>query len=113
MTLRESFKRGNAEEWTVARIAELSVQEIKQLRDNAERLNEPSLVERCRTALQHARSHRAPQTQSKPYPPIMALLLISRVNAFDARGVSLQDTRSSWSGVRQADGKDLVALWAD
>ena len=113
MTLRESFKRGNAEEWTLARIAELSVQEIKQLRDNAERLNEPSLVERCRTALQHARSHRGQKTQSKPGPPIKARRLIARVKAFEARGVFLQDTRSSWSGVRPADGKVVMALWAD
>jgi len=113
VSLREPVRRGDPEEWTAARIAELSVQEIKQLRDNAERLNEPSLVERCRTALQHARSHRAQKTQSKPGPPIKARRLIARVKAFEARGVSLQDTRSSWSGVRQADGKVVVALWAD
>lgn len=58
MNARDAFKRGNAEEWTLARIGELSVQEIKQLRDNAERLNEPSVVELCRVALQDARSSR-------------------------------------------------------
>lgn len=113
MTLRESFKRGNAEEWTVARIAELSVQEIKHLRDNAERLNEPSLVERCRAALQQARSHRGKQAQRKSGAPAKARRLIARVKAFEARGVSLQDARSSWSGVRPADGKVVMALWAD
>jgi hypothetical protein len=113
MSLRESFKRGNAEEWTVARIAELSVQEIKHLRDNAERLNEPSLVERCRAALQQARSHRGQQAQRKSAAPAKVRRLIARVKAFEARGVSLQDTRSSWSGVRPADGKVVMALWAD
>ena len=58
MNERDAFKRGNAEEWTLARVVELSVQEIKQLRDNAERLNEPSVVELCRAALQDARSSR-------------------------------------------------------
>jgi hypothetical protein len=59
ITGRDVFKRGNAEEWTAARIGELTVQEIKQLRDNAERLNEPGVVELCRVALQDARSSRA------------------------------------------------------
>ena len=58
MNARDAIKRGNAEEWTLARIGALSVQEIKQLRDNAERLNEPSVVELCRVALQDARSSR-------------------------------------------------------
>jgi hypothetical protein len=58
MNERDAFKRGNAQEWTLARVVDLSVQEIKQLRDNAERLNEPSVVELCRVALQDARSSR-------------------------------------------------------
>src|SRR3954465_3886953 len=98
MTLRESFKRGNAEEWTVARIAELSVQEIKHLRDNAERLNEPSLVERCRAALQQARSHRGQQAQRKSGAPAKARRLIARVKAFEARRVAPPGTPSRLGG---------------
>ena len=112
MTGRDAFKRGNAEEWTLARIGELSTQEIKQLRDNAERLNEPSVVELCRAALRDARSSRG-RALRKPGPRTKARRLIARVKAFEARGVYLQDARTSWSGVRKADGKVVMALWAD
>ncbi|HEU4924085.1 MAG TPA: hypothetical protein VFT23_13535 [Burkholderiales bacterium] len=112
MYVRDAFKRGNAEEWTLARIGELSVQEIKQLRDNAERLNEPSVVELCRVALQDARSSRGGALR-KSGPRTKARRLIARVDAFEARGVFLQDARTSWGGVRKADGKVVMALWAD
>jgi hypothetical protein len=49
------FKHGNALEWTPERIARLSPLEIKQLRANAERLNEPELVALCGEALKAAR----------------------------------------------------------
>lgn len=113
MNAHDPFKRGNAEEWTAARIGELSVQEIKQLRDNAERLNEPSLVERCKEALQHARSRGHQMAHRKAGPRTKARRLIARIKAFEARGVYLQDARTSWGGVRQADGKVVMALWAD
>ena len=87
-------------------------QEIKQLRDNAERLNEPSVVELCRAALQDARSSRG-RALRKPGPRTRAGRLIARVKAFEARSVFLQDARTSWSGVRKADGKVVMALWAD
>ncbi len=112
MNAQDAFKRGNAEEWTLARIGQLSVQEIKQLRDNAERLNEPSIVELCRVALQDARSSRG-RVLRKLGPRTKARRLIARVNAFEARGVFLQDARTSWSGVRKTDGKVVIALWAD
>jgi hypothetical protein len=112
MTGRDASRRGNADEWTLARISELSPQEIKQLRDNAERLNEPSVVELCRAALQDARSGRD-RSPRKSRPGTQARRLIARVKAFEARGVFLQDARTSWSGVRKADGKVVMALWAD
>jgi hypothetical protein len=112
MSARDAFKRGDAARWTLARIGELSVQEIKQLRENAERLNEPSVVELCRAALRDARSSRARALRT-PGPATKARRLIARVNAFEARGVALQDARTSWSGVRKADGKVVMALWAD
>ena len=113
MTARDAFKRGNADKWTVARIGELSVQEIKQLLGNAERLDEPTLAERCRAALRGARSiHREP-ARHESGARTKARHLIARVKAFEARGVYLQDARTSWSGVRKADGKVVMALWAD
>lgn len=113
MTTRDAFKRGNAEEWTVARIGELSIQEIKQLLENAERLDEPTLVERCRAALRGARSSHRQVAPGKSGARTKARHLIARVKAFEARGVFLQDARSSWSGVRKADGQVVMALWAD
>ncbi len=113
MTARDAFKHGNADQWTVARIGELSIQEIRQLLDNAERLDEPDLVERCRAALRGARSIHRQLAQCKPGARTKARQLIARVKAFEARGVYLEDARTSWSGVRKADGKVVMALWAD
>ena len=113
MTARDAFKRGNAEGWTVTRIGDLSIQEIKQLLDNAERLDEPALAERCRAALRGARSSHRQLAQCKPGARTKARHLIARVKAFEARGVYLEDARTSWSGVRKADGKVVIALWAD
>lgn len=112
MTARDAFKRGRAEDWTPARIGELSTQEVKRLLENAERLNEPSVAELCRAALKVARSH-ARTTTSKSGPKTKARRLIARGSGFEARGVFLQDARTSWSGVRKADGKVVIALWAD
>ncbi|MBV9359877.1 MAG: hypothetical protein JO292_00675 [Betaproteobacteria bacterium] len=112
MSVREAFKHGDAEQWSVARISALSVQEIRQLLANAERLNEPALAERCRDALRGSlSSHRA--TKSKSGVRTKARHLIARIKAFEARGVYLQDARTSWSGIRKADGKVVMALWAD
>jgi hypothetical protein len=113
LTARDAFKHGNADQWTVARIGELSIQEIRQLLDNAERLDEPDLVERCRAALRGARSIHRQLAQRKPGARTKARQLIARVKAFEARGVYLEDARTSWSGVRKADGKVVMALWAD
>lgn len=114
MTARLPIKRGNPEAWTVSRLGALSVQEIKQLLDNAERLNEPALVERCRAALRGARSsHRKQATKTESGPRTKARRLMARAKGFEARGVYLADARTSWSGVRKADGKVVMALWAD
>lgn len=50
------FKRGRAASWTLERVARLTVQEIKRLRENAERLNEPAIVALCDEALKDARA---------------------------------------------------------
>jgi len=113
MTARDAFKHGNAEEWTVASIGDLSIQEIKQLLDNAERLAEPALAERCRAALRGARSSHRQVAARKPGPRTKARHLIARIKAFEARGVYLVDARTSWGGVRKADGSVVMALWAD
>ena len=106
-----AFKRGVADEWTLERISRMSVQDIKQLRENAERLNEPSVTELCNKALVDAHPRR--RVSRKDGPRTQAKRLVARTKGFEARGVSLQDPRTSWSGVRKADGAIVIALWAD
>jgi len=50
------FKSGYADDWTLDRVARLTPQEIKRLRENAKRLNEPAVVAICDKALKAARS---------------------------------------------------------
>ena len=52
--LRVSLKRSGASDWTRERIAQLTVADIKQLRENAERLNEPGVAALCSEALDAA-----------------------------------------------------------
>lgn len=103
--------RGAAEEWTLERITQLSARDIKQLRVNAERLNKAAVVALCSEALSgkraRSRGGRKAGAQAKPRT------LVARVRAFEARGVWLQDARTSWGGVRKSDGAVVMALWAD
>src|ERR1051325_9674464 len=97
------FKRNQAAEWTRERIERLTAQDIKQLRDNAERLGELELVAWCGECLKGARRTSTPRKTSRPRTK--ARNLIARTKAFEARGVWLQDPNTSWSGVRKADGE--------
>ncbi|HZQ75018.1 MAG TPA: hypothetical protein VFB08_19050 [Burkholderiales bacterium] len=60
------FKRGHAEDWTLDRVARLSAEEIKRLRENAARLNEPDVVNLCDQELKgrRARPARKPPASS-------------------------------------------------
>lgn len=101
----------NAHQWTAERIAKLSAQDIKQLRANAERLQEPELVALCAQALESAGvAHRGPRPKT---PRSHVRKLIARTRAFEARGVWVYDPKTSWSGVRGSDGTIVMALWAD
>jgi hypothetical protein len=109
----DAFKRGRADDWTLERIARLSVQDIKQLRANAERLNEAAVVALCSDALRTApRAVSRAGTKSTAHKT-KARRLIARTRAFEARGVWLVDRRTSWSGLRKSDGAIVMALWAD
>lgn len=100
----------NAADWTRERIAQLGRQEIEQLRLNADALGEASVAELCAEVLKSipkrgAATGAAAATKSGRH-------LISRTRAFEARGVFLQDTRGSWSGVRKSDGTVVMTIWA-
>ena len=106
-------KRGRAEAWTRERIGQLPAQEIMQLRANAERLNEPDLAALCSDMLAQARSRARTGLRGKAEPRTTARKLIARAKAFEARGVRLQDVRTSWGGVRTSDGAIVMALWSE
>lgn len=107
------FRRSSAQEWTLERIAQMTVQDIKQLRENAERLNETQVAALCSEALSLASPRGRSRAGSKSRGRRKARRLIARSKAFEARGVWLQDRRTSWGGVRQSDGAVVMALWAD
>lgn len=109
---RNAFQRGRAADWTLERIEQLSVQDITQLRANAERLNEDAVVALCSQALSAAGPRGGSRAGGKSTTRTKARRLIARIRAFEARGVWLQDTRTSWSGVRKSDGAVVMALWA-
>ena len=103
--------RGPSDEWTLERIRQLSAQDIKQLRENAERLKEAAVVALCSEALAGKRA--SSRSGRKPGPRAKPRHLVARVRAFEARGVWLHDARASWGGVRKSDGAVVMALWAD
>ena len=107
------FKSSHAAEWTPERLSRLSAKEIKQLRENAERLNETAVAELCTAALSgKTRERTATRRGTSPRGRTKARHLIARTKAFEARGVTLHDPRS-WGGVRKADGAVVLAIWAD
>lgn len=108
---RNAFKRAGARKWTAERIAQLCVEDIKQLRENAERLKETGLAALCSEVLRGM--PRAPgRPRGASWPRARMRKLVARRNAFEARGVWLQQP-ASWSGVRKSDGAIVMALWAD
>ena len=113
MKAADAFRRGRAESWTLERITQLSQQDIKQLRDNAERLEEAALVVLCDEALSQSSATGRSRAGSKSRGTTRTKRLIARTRAFEARGVWLQDPRSSWGGLRKSDGAVVLALWAD
>jgi hypothetical protein len=104
------IKNGNPRDWTSERLERLTRQELEQLRANAERLGETALADLCAQMIKQLRSDNSKAAAAGRAPKRR---LISRTKAFEARGVFLQDPRSSWSGVRKADGKVVMTIWGD
>lgn len=105
------FKTGRAEEWPRERIAQLGKVEIQQLRDNAERLGEPELATLCDEVIKDL-PKAARLGAGERLARTKARSLTSRGKAFEARGVWLDDSRTSWSGVRKVDGVVVMTIWA-
>lgn len=106
-----AFKSRRTQEWTPERIARLGLAELRQLRENAERLGETTVVALCDAALQGKPSTAARRGAVRALTK-RTRRLTSRSKAFQARGVYLQEQDSSWSGVRKSDGAVVMSLWA-
>lgn len=98
-----------ADEWPAERIAKLERDEVEHLRENAAALGESEIVSRCEAVL----ATRTQARRAAPSKGAKARRLISRSAAFEARGVYLANARTSWSGVRRADGVVVIGMWAD
>lgn len=112
MSTERVFRSSAADDWTLERIARLTVQDIKQLQENAERLHEDAVAELCRQALK-ARPQPQVVSRARSASRTQARRLVARSRAFQGRGVHLADARTSWSGVRKSDDAIVFALWAD
>jgi hypothetical protein len=104
------FKRSPSSEWTPERLANLSKQELTNLQANAVRLGEAELAALCDGILKD-RPRRGPTSSGAGARTKARQKLLPRSRAFGARGVWLQDPRTSWSGIRKTDGTVVIALW--
>jgi hypothetical protein len=91
--------RGRIAKWSKEQLDGLSTPELKTLRGNAERLNEPEVAELCSNLLSERR--RRPRST-----------LITRGRAFAMHGVTLRSRLWSRGGVRE-DGAVVLAVMAD
>ncbi|MFN2644637.1 MAG: hypothetical protein ABR570_06580 [Burkholderiales bacterium] len=108
--MRTAASAFDAHGWTSERLQRLNRDELANLQANAERLGEPALAALCSDLLKE-RPRRGPSAAGTLAPTKARRGLVARSRAFEARGVWLQDPRTSWSGVRKSDGKVVMALW--
>lgn len=109
LTPVRQFTRHDTSDWTAERIAKLDKQEIEQLKANALERGEQEVAALCAAALQDGVKRRT----AAPTKGAKGRRLISRSAAFEARGVFLDNPRTSWGGVRKSDGTVVLGLWAD
>ena len=96
--------------WNNESVGLLSVEELRQLRENAVKLGAGEVAGLCDSALA---AHGPKASSGASSPRRGNSKLISRRSAFEMRGVQLNAGMSSWGGVRQSDGVVVFALWAD
>ena len=105
-----AFKPARTRDWTPERIQRLDTSDVRQLRENAQKLGATEVVALCDAALDTR--PRATAGGGGSRVPKRARNLISRHKAFQARGVFLPEGESAWSGVRSADGTVVMSIWA-
>jgi len=97
--------------WTLEKITSLSTPEIRQLRANAERLQEEDIAALCAQVLaDRPRGLAAPRAPAKK-KRADGRRLVSRSQAFGMRGVTLANRFWSRSGL-SSTGDVVIALWA-
>jgi hypothetical protein len=104
------FKTGRASAWTRTRLERLSREEMLNLQANAVRLGEQELTALCDELLKEL-PQRGPASSGAVQRTKERQRLLPRSRAFGARGVWLQEPRTSWSGVRKSDGMVVIAIW--
>jgi hypothetical protein len=107
---RSAFKPRRGQDWTPERIERLDTAEVRQLRENADKLGVADVVAACDMVL-GARPAAAKRVAPAATPK-RARPLLSRQKAFQARGVYLDGAESGWCGVRKSDGAVVITLWA-
>jgi hypothetical protein len=96
--------------WNTQSVGSLSVEEVRQLRENAVRLGAGEVAGLCDSALAaHGQKASSGASSSRRGNS----RLVPRRSAFQMRGVQLNAGMSSWGGVRQSDGVVVLSLWAD
>lgn len=107
------LQRARTALWTIEKIAALTTPEVRQLRANAERLQEDDIAALCAQVLgDRPRGLAAPRAPAKK-KRADGRRLVSRSLAFGMTGVSLANRFWSRGGVRSTDGGVVMALWAD
>jgi hypothetical protein len=109
-TGNSAFKSTRGQDWTAERIERLGTPDVRQLRENAEKLGAAVVVALCDAELK-ARPKGATTRAASPAARKLARRLISRSKAFQARGVYLPAGESGWCGVRKSDGAVVMSLW--
>ena len=96
--------------WNSESVGSLSVEELRQLRENAVRLGAGEVAGLCDSALA---AHGPEALSGASSPRRENSKLVPRRSAFRMRDVHLNAGMSSWGGVRKSDGVVVLSLWAD
>ena len=106
------LQRARVALWTLEKITSLTTPEVRQLRANAERLQEDDIAALCEQVLgERPRGLAGPRAPAKK-KRADGRRLVSRSLAFGMRGVTLANRFWSRSGLT-AGGDVVIALWAE
>src|SRR5687767_9776711 len=96
--------------WNSESVGSLSVEDLRQLRENAVRVGADEVAGLCDSALI---AHGSNATSIASSSRRENTRLVPRRSVFRMLGVHLTAGMSSWGGVRKSDGMVVLSLWAD